>query len=250
MAVFYSKYNTGTVGICDIAGAFPFLKESGHIVSLVGAGGKSSLLYEMANYSSSIGLNTLVATTTHIFKPNDGTYAENSEQVKQLWSSGSYAVVGTDTCDGKLSVLPEASFQRLLEQAELVLIEADGSKQMPVKVPETHEPVIRPECDTVIGVLGLSALNRPLKEVCFRLEKARDFLQLGADEIFTEVHAAKILLSELGTRKNVEQRDYTVVLNQCDTDEYMRRGRYILKILEQDGIPGIMSKFMERVDYG
>ena len=41
--------------------------------------------------------------------------------------------------------------------ADLILIEADGARMMPCKVPAAYEPVILPETDTVLGVLGLDA---------------------------------------------------------------------------------------------
>lgn len=49
----------------------------------------------------------------------------------------------------------------------MVLLEADGAKRMPCKVPAAHEPVLLPESDIVLTVAGLSALGRPLREVCF-----------------------------------------------------------------------------------
>ena len=245
MAMFYTKGSVRNFEICDTAAAFPFLKESGHVVSLVGAGGKSSLLYELARYSAANGLNTLVTTTTHIFRPDDAVYADDMQKVNHLWDSGSYAVIGTPNLNGKLSMPPGAMLQCLMNKADIVLIEADGSKRMPVKVPEKNEPVILPECDIVIGVLGLSALHHPLKDVCFRLEKATDFLNVDAKMPFTEVQAAQILSSELGTRKNVGQRFYMTVLNQCDNQERMRQGACILELLSQKEIPGVMSCFKE-----
>ena len=44
-----------------------------------------------------------------------------------------------------------------MELSDLVLIEADGSKRLPCKVPADHEPVLLPESDIVVAVLGLSA---------------------------------------------------------------------------------------------
>ena len=239
MAFFYLN----SAETCEIGAAFPFLKEPGHIISLVGAGGKTSLLYEMARFSASQSLNTLVTTTTHIFKPELSVYADDWNQVKRLWDSGSYAVVGNTVSDGKLSMLPQEKLYQWIEQADLVLIEADGSKRMPVKVPGRNEPVILPESDIIIGVLGISALNRPLRNVCFRLEQAMDVLKIDADSSFTEIHAAQILSSELGTRKYVGQRFYMAVLNQCDYGEKRKQGERILELLARKGIPGVMSCF-------
>ena len=45
---------------------FPFLVEKGHVVSLVGGGGKTTLLYAMASHCAQKGWRVLVSTTTHI----------------------------------------------------------------------------------------------------------------------------------------------------------------------------------------
>lgn len=49
--------------------AFPFLGEKKHIISLVGGGGKTTLLYALAGYYRAKGWRTAVTTTTHIAHP-------------------------------------------------------------------------------------------------------------------------------------------------------------------------------------
>lgn len=50
---------------------FPFLAEKGHVVSLVGGGGKTTLLYAMASHCVQKGWRVLVSTTTHILRPEN-----------------------------------------------------------------------------------------------------------------------------------------------------------------------------------
>ena len=52
----------------------PFLGETGHVISLVGGGGKTTLLYALARHYSAQGQRVLVSTTTHIRRP-DANYA-------------------------------------------------------------------------------------------------------------------------------------------------------------------------------
>ena len=54
--------------------ALPFLGETGHVISLVGGGGKTTLLYALARHYSAQGQRVLVSTTTHIRRP-DANYA-------------------------------------------------------------------------------------------------------------------------------------------------------------------------------
>ena len=145
---------------------FPFLAEKDHVVSLVGGGGKTTLLYAFARHCAAKGWRVLVSTTTHIRQPGEN-YAADEAALAALWAVGQYAVAGVPAEQGKLTALPSEQLTRWMAQADIVLLEADGAKRMPCKVPAAHEPVLLPESDIVLAVAGLSALGRPLREVCF-----------------------------------------------------------------------------------
>lgn len=49
----------------------------------------------------------------------------------------------------------------LAQSWDFVLVEADGSRRLPVKAPAVYEPVIPPGTDLVVGVIGLDALAVP-----------------------------------------------------------------------------------------
>ena len=72
----------------SIKTAFSFLAEGKHIVSFVGAGGKSSLIDAIAKWSSNQGKKVLVTTTTHIFRPQDEFLADNKKQLNEIWKMG------------------------------------------------------------------------------------------------------------------------------------------------------------------
>ena len=55
--------------VMDWEQKFPFLREKGHVVSLIGGGGKTTLLYALSAYCTAKGWRVLTATTTHIRKP-------------------------------------------------------------------------------------------------------------------------------------------------------------------------------------
>ena len=64
--------------------ALPFLGETGHVISLVGGGGKTTLLYALARHYSAQGQRVLVSTTTHIQRP-DANYAPDEAARDALW---------------------------------------------------------------------------------------------------------------------------------------------------------------------
>ena len=80
----------------------PFLEETGHVISLVGGGGKTTLLYALARHYSAQGQRVLVSTTTHIQRP-DANYAPDEAARDALWQAGTYAVAGVPAEGGKLT---------------------------------------------------------------------------------------------------------------------------------------------------
>lgn len=229
-----------------------FAERNSRIISFVGAGGKTTAMYTLAAAFAARGFKTLVTTTTHIEMPDKTLWAKNEEEVRRLWQSGSYAVVGTEPRAGaadikKITGLSEPERSLYFDMAEVVLIEADGAKRMPCKVPAAHEPMILKECDTVVGVMGIRSVGRPLREVCFRLEEAQKSFGCHPDERLTPELAAEFLASELGTKKNVGTRNYCVMLNPCDGDELLSIGSRIRRLLEKKGIYSCMlTAFRER----
>lgn len=208
------------------------------LVCLVGSGGKTTLMYFIAEEAARLGKRVVVATTTHIVRP-DCFFAADMDEIKALWDQGHYAVTGlSDTeATNKIIEMPKQLYESLKQEADLILLEADGSKGYPCKVPAAHEPVIAAECDLVIGVMGMTALGRPLKECCFRYETEGTWLGAGAEGILTEQIAADILSSEKGTAKAVDGREYIVVLNQCDDEKLLQRAQNISAALyEKCGI--------------
>lgn len=219
-----------------IKGELPFLEERPHRIALVGAGGKTTVMYAAAASYAKRGFRTLVTTTTHIFRPPDELWARDRQTVKRLWEEGSYAVVGRDAGAGKLTSLSGGELSDCLDGADIVLYEADGAKRLPCKVPAAHEPVIPKVCDLVIGVMGMDAPGHPIGEICFRGEEATRLLHASLLDRMTVEMMAEILSSEEGTRKYVGGRPYYVVLNKCDTTERIRQAERIRVLLCDRGI--------------
>lgn len=287
--------------VMDWEQKFPFLREKGHVVSLIGGGGKTTLLYALSAYCTAKGWRVLTTTTTHIRKPVNVPWIAVNEEEKtaslecessecktsvgikcvcentawenagkerdRLWQQGTYVVAGTPAPHEKLTILPEAIRSEWISDADITFLEADGAKCLPCKFPAAHEPVILPQSDIVLAVAGLSALYRPLGEVCFRAELAieawnRDVCEYGdaaypkeGKRLLKEVPISKdtsltpellawLLGSENGARKDISGRSFFVVLNQADTSERREDGRKVLDILKHSyGIQGILTSF-------
>lgn len=195
-----------------------------HNICLVGGGGKTTVMYELAAMWAACGRRVLVLTSTHILHPADGSFAADAAAVHSLWQQGRYAVIGTpELATGKLTAPPQFLYEELKLQADVILCEADGSKHHPCKAPAAHEPVLLPDSDIVLAVAGTDALGRPLAQVCQRPQLAAELLNCSLDSVIDEQMLAALLLSEQGSRKNVGTRAYYIVLNKCDLLKALQR---------------------------
>lgn len=213
-----------------VQGEMAFLESRHQIISLVGGGGKTTLMYALADWYSRQGLRVLVTTTTHIRKP-EHFYTESLSGLENLWKDGIYGVMGVETAGGKLKSLPMDELEACVQAADITLIEADGAKCLPCKVPIEKEPVIPDTCDLVIGVMGMDAWNQPVGERCFRSGQARAVFGYEPEMLLTTERMAEILLSDRGTRKRVADRAYHIVLNKCDTKERIQGAEKIRTLL-------------------
>ena len=130
--------------------------------------------------------------------------------------------------------------------ADIVLIEADGAKRMPCKAPAAHEPVLLPQCDTVLAVAGLSALRHPLRE---RSVSGQNLPQscfcVPQDAQLTPELLAKLLASVKPVEgRLVGERSFYAVLNQVDTKEQAALARQVADILKK-----IYQRFLRYVSF-
>lgn len=229
--------------------AFPFLSDGKkHTIAIVGGGGKTTLMYFLGDTYAKQNIPTLITTTTHIRMPEDGSYVTTMAAACRRWEAQSYAVVGVPDQGEKLKALPETELHAYQKRAKQILVEADGAKMRPCKVPAEHEPVIPKECDIVIAVAGLDVLGETIEAGCFRSRQVAAFLQKPLLHRIEEADLVKILLSEQGARKSVGKREYYVVLNKCDTQERMHRAQKIAVALQQAGMQHIAVTKLKDTD--
>lgn len=206
-------------------------------IAAVGGGGKTSLLHFLAEKFSKEGKRVVLSTTTHMGYDPERPFAEWGDWQKlqkniELYGytvTGILPEYGNDLKEGLLSAKsdgrgpvkftspPDACWKDIMAMCDVLLLEADGAKRLPIKVPADHEPVIPDEADLVIAVAGLDCLGKRMQDICHRPHLASALLGKSENDILTEEDVAVICTSDKGLRKGVGDRAYLVLLNKADT---------------------------------
>ena len=206
--------------ICDYIPPAP-------VISFVGGGGKTSSMLALGTELAEQGRRVILTTTTRMF-PFDFPLAEH------------LACIGERAENGKLG--PVADPDALKQQCDFLLIEADGSRGLPVKAPAAHEPVITTGTGLVIAVLGLTGMGKPIAQVCHRPERVCALLVLQPPRPPRSAPAPYPTLIPTGLRKQVGQRRFAVILNQADSEAEQQAGRQVMSRLPAE-IPCVMTAY-------
>ena len=197
-------------------------------VALVGAGGKSSLMYALAREMVARHEKVVTTTTTKILPPKSDEspwliLLEDDPELISLpthlseWEHVTVAQ-SLDHSSRKLQGVSAETIKRCLDVAGRVLIEADGAAGRPIKAPERWEPVIPDFVDLVIPVVGLDSIGKPAtEEWVFRLERFLSVTGLGPGEIIKPNVVGRLLSHPEGALKGVPRTARIVpYLNKLD----------------------------------
>ncbi|WKZ39427.1 MAG: selenium cofactor biosynthesis protein YqeC [Anaerolineales bacterium] len=216
------------------------------VISLVGAGGKTTALFQLARQYKAIfdtrnsknetrRSNTeyprsiILTATSHlgvwqIPLADHHIIANDESDLANLPSAGVILVTGGVEGDRTAPVSKSALNWLRAEAKERgtpLLIEADGSRQKALKAPAAHEPAIPSFTDLVIHVSGLGALGAPLDDE--HIHRAAHFSQLSGlplSAAVTPQAVTAVLAHPEGGLKDIPPGARRIaLLNQADTPE-------------------------------
>lgn len=208
------------------------LNISAGVTSVIGSGGKTTLLRALADelHQAEPEARIVLATTTH-FLPFEGIklYEGADEgELSQLLAEYKVVCVGRGTghrgssgdqsdlsplASSKLGPSP-ISMERLAQLADYVLVEADGSKRLPLKAHAEHEPVVLDASNQTILVLGASGFWQPIQEVAHRPELFCELTGTAPTDEATPALAGQAIAAEIASGKVAPTK---IVINQMDS---------------------------------
>jgi probable selenium-dependent hydroxylase accessory protein YqeC len=210
------------------------------LLSLVGAGGKTTVMFRLAAELTARGLRVACATTTKIFPPSPSqarlVLAENNEHFldacRETTAQGRPVCVAWREENGKLSGLPPKFIHRLLDSGicDWILVEADGARRLPLKAPAEHEPVVPERSTHVLALAGLTAIGTALDEdhVC-RSARYAQLSGLLPNTPLTPESVVRVCNHPHGMFKGAPANARCMLwLNQADTPDALAHGLEIL----------------------
>lgn len=178
------------------------------LISVVGAGGKSTLVASLGREYAAAGRAVILTTTTkmgadQLVEPKVITSDLETVKANLTTQEPLFVVAGVDGT--KVMGIAPAFADKLFTAAtaDAVVVEADGARRRRFKAPADHEPVIPELSTTVVVVAGASAIGRPIHEVAHRPERVVDLAGGHVSDPLTSAVAATVLLHPQGGRKNV-----------------------------------------------
>jgi len=199
---------------------------SHELISLVGGGGKSTLLFAIGRALR--GEVVLTTTTRMGGRQTNGMtplVAPTDDELRAALHHDHRVLVrdrtepGTPKKPGKAIGPPPTTVDRWFDIADHVVVEADGAKHRPFKAPAEHEPRVPLRTTLLVAVIGADAIGRCIGDQCFRPMRVAAIAGCGPYDRLTPERAARVLTSDRGSRKNLpSQARFAVAITKVEPD--------------------------------
>lgn len=233
-----------------------FRIDENSIVALVGGGGKTTAMFQLAR---SFEVPVVVTTSTHISTDQVNladihlTIQDEEDFNKRIRGglTGVSLFTGESQAEGRISGPAKILLDRLYEFAKNshlpMILEADGSRCLPFKAPADHEPAIPGWATHVVVICGLSGLWQPLDSD--HVHRPGIFARLSSikpGEPVTVDALTRFLLHPLGGLKNIPPTAKRIVLlNQADTSILQSSAARVAKSLVAEYDAVVISKLVD-----
>ncbi len=220
--------------------------QRGDMVAFVGAGGKTSALFRLAHELRADGWRVIGTTTTRLARHEIQNVpcsiavgaGTSPAMVRECLDEHGFIFLysSEDLNRDKIIGLAPETLSHLVDavNSDVLLIEADGSRRLPLKAPRGNEPVLPADVSLVVPVAGIDALGQPLDEAHV-FNVARIIERYGFPEgepVIPPWMALTLRDPELGLRGVPEQARVVGLLNKIPLNGYERaRARVVAQIM-------------------
>lgn len=218
--------------------AFSIDVDSKNIISVVGGGGKTTIIKTLLDEFERQVKRAIGMTTTKIRVPNYGKIL--IEESFELLDAMTGVITIGKYWNAEKMTSPSKQFQtELYKRYDTICIESDGSKGLPSKAPNDTEPVIPKETTLLLGIQGIDALGFPIEQVCHRPEIVCKRLGKKPTDRLEPEDMARLFLEEKGIKKGYEGKEYIAIIQKVDTKEKLEQAKKIGTCMMKQGFDRI-----------
>jgi probable selenium-dependent hydroxylase accessory protein YqeC len=218
------------------------------VISLVGAGGKTTLMFRLAGELLLTGEKVVTTTTTKILEPTSEETAflfvhSDEEELKQFALRGihqyHHITIARERIESrKLKGVSSSLVNELwgFHEIDKMIVEADGAAGRPVKAPREREPVIPSSTTLVVAILGVDGVGMELNdENMFQAERISKITGIPIGDKLTDEAMAVLMTHPEGISKGAPLSSRIVAfINKVDIPNGMIKGKGVAqKVLER-----------------
>ncbi|GHV11224.1 hydroxylase accessory protein YqeC [Spirochaetia bacterium] len=242
------------------------LLAQGRVLTVIGSGGKTSLIWHLARHLRGGAENDgtirkiLVTPTTKMLVPSPPTQAGSSggfydhycNEIPIESKNGIILAGRFNEETGKLESLPLDELERIVPDYDLVLIEGDGSRGLPLKGWAEYEPAVPPFTTITVGILPLMSLGMRVSEtIVHRLPLFCALSDAQEGDILKPEHLVRVITGHKGAKGLfAEARGKKILFfNQVEDEKTLERAGEVVSLLPGDfrsGLGGIIAGSVQK----
>lgn len=210
------------------------------VISICGSGGKTSLMIAIARELACAGERVLATATTKLgveemngpWQPLQAARAETIiNHALRDDAPITLAFGAIDGVRGKLIGLAPNVIDAVADSKRFdrIIVEADGSRKMPLKAPAEHEPVFPTSTQAVVIVAGASGLGKSVGSAVFRPERWRELAGHDASGRATPEALARVIVHPEGLARSAPESARRILfINQVDGPLLLKKAQEVL----------------------
>lgn len=204
------------------------------VISITGSGGKTSLMFYLANILKKKG-SVLITTSTKIKVPEkdqvDELFLSFDDYVKKDYKNKIVAIGQKLDGVNKLKSIGENNLKIITKDFDYIIIEADGCRNLPLKFWKEYEPVVYDFTDKLVGIFSIKVYGKKISpDFIYNFDEFRENIKsdIVDEEVFEKLIKSGIFGDFCGEK--------FVFFNQAD------------RLFEKNQAKGVISYLREKIN--
>lgn len=197
-----------------------------YVIAVCGSGGKTTFCKNKAQQLAKDNKKVCITTTTNMWFDED--VKNNYLNIETMFADSFkfekvYYVGNIDEKKKKLTPLDESGYRKICETFDYIIIEADGSRAMPMKIPNSGEPIIPINVNEIVIVVGMESVGREIGYICHRfdefgeIEKSTIVTEELIDDFVNRYYYEPLSKSFPKAKINIYKNDYTKISSRLSS---------------------------------